>query len=537
MSIENNSDLKKINGRFYTPARLADLLIENCDQPSSVRKAKCKVLDPSCGDGALIKSVQKRFGSAVVCYGCDVSQKPNHVRGLRFKQGDFFDYTVKNRFSLIVTNPPYVRFTLNASNSCAWYAKSRYSDLRLDKRSDLWAYFLLKSIDLLEEGGEVAAILPWSFFFTEYAANIRSIISSHFGKIVVRILSEACFSDTPQKVVLLWLKNYGKACCKFEVGYSFGGELHHEMHIESSLSSWLDGSCMRPAAQIDVAHKNVCKMEDVSTIRIGTVPGSSKFFIWDRKSALRKNSRLTDFVPILTSSRDVVALRTGALPSDKYQYLLLLNEKNRRRYESEIEDGEKKGCNLPSHCAKRDPWYSIKVIDQEKRDAFFTYRVASLPVLILNDEGFCCTNSLHYVAFNDSISAEKKKWIQVSLLSVFSLVDVEYNARVYGSNVLKVEPSALKKVRVYCPDCPLSPKVYDEISTLVEKGERQQVIITASICIFKAMHLDRNVVQTICTTYNQLRQQRMGCDGVIDFGALYQAIDMPLAKVNVGLQR
>ena len=79
---------------------------------------------------------------------------------------------------------------------------------------------------------------------------------------------------------------------------------------------------------------------------------------------------------------------------------------------------------------------------------------------------------------------------------------------------------------MYCPDCPLSPKVYDEISTLVEKGERQQVIIAASICIFKAMHLSRNVVQAICTTYNQLRRQRMGCDGVIDFGALYQAIDL-----------
>ena len=72
MSIDNSGDQKKINGRFYTPERLADLLINNCDELLSARKTGNLVLDPSCGDGALIKSVQRRFGDAVVCYGCDV---------------------------------------------------------------------------------------------------------------------------------------------------------------------------------------------------------------------------------------------------------------------------------------------------------------------------------------------------------------------------------------------------------------------------------------------------------------------------------
>ena len=192
---------------------------------------------------------------------------------------------------------------------------------------------------------------------------------------------------------------------------------------------------------------------------------------------------------------------------------------------AEIAAGEEDGCNLPSHCAKRNPWYAIQVIEQDKRDAFFTYRVASLPVLILNDGEFCCTNSLHYVAFNDDIADEERRWIQISLLSVLSLIDVEYYSRVYGSNVLKVEPSSLKKVRVYCPNRPLPKNVYDEIEALLGQGERQQVIITASACVFKAMRLSKNLVRTLCNAYNQLRKQRMGNTGVINFDALYQDLD------------
>lgn len=523
MPKDNSNDQKKINGRFYTPKRLADLLVDNCEECD----VGSRVLDPSCGDGSLLKSVRNRFGDAVACYGCDVSPRPGHLGNLRFKQTDFFDYSVRSKFSLIVTNPPYVRFTLNASNSETWYAKSPHSDLKLDKRSDLWVYFLLKCMDLLDEGGEIAAILPWSFFFTEYAAAIRSTIAKQFKKIVVRVVSEACFSDTPQKVVLLWLKNYGRECGKLEVGYSSGERRYDDVLKNAPISSWLDGSCMRHVARIEVAHKDIRKMGDVCTIRIGTVPGSTDFFVWELSDARRKSRRLTDFVPVLTTSRDVVSLRTSNLPSDRYRYLLLINEKNRPKYKAVIAAGRKKGCHLPSHCARRDRWYSISLIPQKERDAFFTYRVASLPVLILNDAGFCCTNSLHYISFNDGYSEEKRRWIQISLMSVLSLIDIEYYSRVYGSNVLKVEPSALKKVRVYCPEDPLPVGVYDEISRLVARGDRHRAIMAASSCVFNAMHLSENVVRSMCCAYNQLRRQRMGAVGELNFDDLYQSLNSP----------
>lgn len=521
MPKDNRNDQKKINGRFYTPKRLADLLVDNCEKC----KAGSRILDPSCGDGSLLKSVRNRFGDAVTCYGCDVSPRPGHLGNLRFKQTDFFDYSVRSKFPLIVTNPPYVRFTLNASNSETWYAKSPHSDLKLDKRSDLWVYFLLKCMDLLDEGGEIAAILPWSFFFTEYAVAIRSTIAKQFKRIVVRVVSEACFSDTPQKVVLLWLKNYGKECEKLEIGYSSGEGRRDGRLVDVPIASWLDGSCMRRVAWVDVAHKDVCKMEDVSTIRIGTVPGSTDFFVWERDDAKRKSRHLRDFVPIVTTSRDVVALRTSTLPPDRYRFLLRLNNANAPRYKAEIAEGERKGCNLPSHCARRNPWYSVPIIAEGERGAFFTYRVASLPMLILNDGGFCCTNSLHYVAFKAGVTEEKKRWIQISLMSVLSLVDIEYHSRVYGSNVLKVEPSALKRVRVYCPEEALPEGRYDEISRLVEQGERGRAIVAASSCVFNAMHLSKKVIRALCCAYNQLRQQRMGKGCELNFGDLYRSLN------------
>ena len=48
---------KKETGATFTPDKLADFLAEKLLQYSDVSEDKLKVLDPSCGDGALLLSL------------------------------------------------------------------------------------------------------------------------------------------------------------------------------------------------------------------------------------------------------------------------------------------------------------------------------------------------------------------------------------------------------------------------------------------------------------------------------------------------
>ena len=57
----------KKNGATFTPVPLADFLVEKILKYNS--KESVKVLDPSCGDGALLLSIGKELVSRKIAFG------------------------------------------------------------------------------------------------------------------------------------------------------------------------------------------------------------------------------------------------------------------------------------------------------------------------------------------------------------------------------------------------------------------------------------------------------------------------------------
>ncbi len=142
-------------------------------------------------------------------------------------------------------------------------------------------------------------------------------------------------------------------------------------------------------------------------------------------------------------------------------------------------------------------------------DAFFSYRSSSFPLLTINKLGVWCTNALHAIFFHRSNVRENQiQWIQISLLSAFSLLDIELLAKTYGKDVLKIEPSALKKVPVYCPDKPFDEGIVQEIDALLKSGDRNGAVIVATRYVLNDMRISKSQKKHIMDSYNQLRTQR-----------------------------
>ncbi len=98
------------NGIFYTPESIATELVSGIKDIYGDEKS-INILDPSCGEGALLRGVEKVLGSNHTFHGCDLFQPknfPEQCNWLFFKT-DFFDYSTSNIYDLIVTNPPYIQ--------------------------------------------------------------------------------------------------------------------------------------------------------------------------------------------------------------------------------------------------------------------------------------------------------------------------------------------------------------------------------------------------------------------------------------------
>lgn len=156
-NLKNNQALNIAElGQVFTPQSIvADML--------SLRKNYGTVLEPSCGDGAFLNNMTNAIGIEI-----DPKYQQNNILNI-----DFFDYSLDNQFDTIIGNPPYVRY-----QDILYETKQKvkhYSSL-FDKRTNLYLFFIYKSILHLNNHGELIFITPRDFLKSTSAIKLNEFI-------------------------------------------------------------------------------------------------------------------------------------------------------------------------------------------------------------------------------------------------------------------------------------------------------------------------------------------------------------------------
>ena len=500
---------KQADGVFYTPDKLADYLLAGCPNMEAGN-----VLDPACGGLALIRAAQRRFCGCkkIHYYGCDKRAIGSDSKDVALSCSDFFSYSPCKDFNLIVTNPPYIRGCKCPSSCREWFEQHANELPVVSARSDLWVYFILKCTYMLSSGGSMAAILPWSFFQSEYSIPVREYLSEKFGQIRCLIITQEQFSDTAQKIVLLWLDNKAASQHTFKCGVVnklTNKSAHYRPVVKQD---WISMQWLRNNESGAFLRDRFRSLSDFCDVKIGIVPGATEFFVRSREDIRSLGVDIAQCPKVLTSSRQLNSLN-ASLYKGSINHLLCLtsDDATREGCRKLIMDGEAHKLNERRHCQNRSQWYVLKKPGRIP-DGFFSYRSATIPMLMLNDCGFVNTNGIHSIYFNDGLTDCQKRWIQISLLSAFSLIDIELKARTYGKNVLKIEPTALKGVRVYCNDSKISKKDLDALTVRLNLRDMDGVVMTATGIIGRTLQMNESQIRSVIKRYAAIRKRRTGFD-------------------------
>jgi hypothetical protein len=100
-------DTKK-HDYWPTPQALCDASTKMVKRYISQPSSMLKVLDPGCGDGVWGNSVLTEIGEHVILTGMDIRQvqrNPNYENWI--VGADYLTYEFKEKFDLIIGNPPY----------------------------------------------------------------------------------------------------------------------------------------------------------------------------------------------------------------------------------------------------------------------------------------------------------------------------------------------------------------------------------------------------------------------------------------------
>jgi hypothetical protein len=240
------------------------------------------------------------------------------------------------------------------------------------------------------------------------------------------------------------------------------------------------------------------ELGSIATVKIGVVTGANDFFIRRKETHGVFNS-----VPIFTKVEELQTLEMHDSPEKE----LLILDPEKTPDNSYIQQGLLDWIQKRSHCLRRgETWYKVAL--EPPPDAFFTYRVSSIPYLSLNPRGFQCTNTLHQIKFNRNITDNKQRWIAVSMLSDISQLSLELNGRHYGNGVLKIEPSALKTALVCIPTRRISARRFNKISAHIYAGRKNEAAAEATAYCKEICGLPEHIWEQASIALQSIRDRR-----------------------------
>ncbi len=189
---------RKVNGAFFTPTYVVDFIINEV-QP--LEKDKC--LDPSCGSGAfligLVEYYQKQynkgikktvieniFGSDILDYNVKRTKLILSIYALQYneilEEKDFNIYHQdslkakwKNKFEIIVGNPPYVKYQ-DLSDENRTYLLTNWKSIKNGTFNLYFAFFELGH-NILSQNGRLGYITPNNYFTSLAGLSLRQYFS------------------------------------------------------------------------------------------------------------------------------------------------------------------------------------------------------------------------------------------------------------------------------------------------------------------------------------------------------------------------
>ncbi|OBK20541.1 lactate dehydrogenase [Mycobacterium asiaticum] len=451
----------KVRGGYYTPRPIARFLAD------WVAQAGPKVLEPSCGDGRILRELA---GVTDQAHGVEL------VDAEAAKAREFAPVDTANLFTWaggvgwdgVAGNPPYIRFgNWAAEQRDPALALLRREGLAPNKLTNAWVPFVVAATTLVREGGRVGLVLPAELLQVGYAAQLRDFLVSRYREITLMSFRRLVFDGVLQEVVLF---------CGVVGGATDGPAHIRTIAIDDAAA--LDEADLDVPAAPALRHENekwtkyflspvqiqtlrtlaaddvMTRLGRVAEVDVGIVTGRNSFFTFT-DSQVRQLDLAAHCVPLVSRSAQLSGLfydvdcRAADLAAGHRTWLLNASAAASPgpALAAHIEAGEAAGVHLGYKCSLRKPWWITP--SPWIPDLFMLRQIHRAPRLTVNAAAATSTDTVHRVRTGGGTDA-------AALATVFhnsvTFAFAEIMGRSYGGGILELEPREAEALPIPHPD-------------------------------------------------------------------------------------
>ena len=510
-------DADKLRGGYYTPDLMARFLA------GWVAQAGPRLLEPSCGDGAILKHLAAAsLETTGVELVADEAEKARQYATVH--ESDLFewlDQRAEQRWDGVAGNPPYIRFG-------NWPETLREPALRLlqdaglkpSRLTNAWVPFVVAATRAAREGGRVGLVLPAELLQVGYAAQLRQYLVDHFTELTVVTFRRLVFDGILQEVVLF-------------LGVRGTGPAHiRTCHLDDTASlatAALDG----PAApalrhdhekwtkyfllpeQIDALRLartggGLTLLSDWAEVDVGIVTGRNSFFTMTGPEAHARGIR--DLcVPLVARSAQIPGL---VYDQDAFREqeaigtrcLLLNADATHAKHPpltAYVQDGEAESVHTGYKCSIRKPWWRTPSVWTP--DAFMLRQIHTHPKIVINESEATTTDTVHRVRTKPGTDVRQ---LAVAYFNSATFAFCEVMGRNYGGGIHELEPREAEALPV--PAATLAdPDMILDLDRLIRLGKIEKALdIADQALLIDGLGWTRNQVMLVRSAWADLAARR-----------------------------
>lgn len=493
----DTADLRKARGAFFTPPAITRFIAK-----WAIRDPQDRVLEPSAGDAAFMVEAVHRLrelnpttDSSPVVEGVEIHAhsaqtamaRVTEVGGIpQITVSDFFLVEPRQDFSVVIGNPPYIRFQDFRGES---RARSRAAALKagisLSGLASSWAAFTVHSALFLKDGGRLALVLPAELLSVNYASVVRRFLFDRFRSVELVLFEEQVFPEVEADVVLLLAEGFNE-------GPTDAAIIRQVQNAEDLVSdavgqrwtpadpagkwtaSMVDSSALEPLSSLR-SSGSFTLLEQWGDTTLGMVTGNNGYFTLSparvkelgipRRDLLRLSPPGSAHLRGLSLSSDMLT-RLGA--AGKSTYLFRPEGHPSPASEAYIEAGHTAGVDLAYKCRVRNPWHKVPLV--RPADLLLTCMNADTARLTTNEADAYHLNSVHGVYLKPEHRNLGRELLPLASLNSVTLLSAEIVGRSYGGGILKLEP---READVwFMPSDALVGERADPLRTIMERVTR-----------------------------------------------------------------
>lgn len=467
-SKETSLEHRKKYAQFFTPPKIADLMAQWLIGNKSLEY----VLEPAFGLGIFSRMLIK-YNSNLKIKGFEIDSKIiedartifSQNNSVSLLQEDYMYNDWENKYDGIICNPPYFKFH-DYDNKGVLNEMEKRLSMRLNGFTNLYALFLLKSVNQLNDNGRAAYIIPSEFLNSDYGKLVKTYLIKNklLRHIIVINFEENVFDDALTTAsILLFANDKNDDAVTFSNVSTLDdldkvNEIIKNYPYFTSQNS-IDYNELNPDVKWRVyyqkqnskKYKNIVPFSKYGKVMRGIATGANEYFTFSKSKIKKFNIPPDNLIPCITKSAQI---ENPFFTKEDFEKMIhadedifLLNVKNEQ--DANIKDYIKIGEDNKIHekflTSKRSPWYSL-----EKRPP------APIWVSVFN------RNGLKFIRNEASISnlttfhciyPSKDSLFQslaIDLLFAYLLTDTakqifEDNRREYGNGLKKFEPNDINK--------------------------------------------------------------------------------------------